>query len=264
MQIDGWGSQGAPFARPGGGDQRAVRVLFGALLFSLVVACGDSPGEGTPGELGAGTFDYRCENSGDLKCSELDEIDEFQLGYDLGSGDSIPAAVAVGATFGIRYAGSVKDGNDGVLVTVDSVSAADKRGPNAYAIEQPAEAAFVATDGDGKVVDFAVVTALEATELGIWHDQDDVRTLRLDVGETLTLTVAPRSDDGTFLAGALPYEWRVLDGSIAGIGELNQDADDDSLRNEGDVEIRGISSGSTTLRVRSGDLEARIDVEVQP
>lgn len=244
--------------------KRAARTFAGIAIFLQAIACGDSPGEGTPGELGDGTFDYRCANSGDLKCSEADEIDEFELGYDLGSSSALPAAVAVGATFGIRYAGSVRDDGDGVLVTVDAVSAADKRGPNVYAIEQPAEAAFVASDNEGKVVDFAVITALEATEIRVWHDQDELRELRLSVGDSLELTVAPRSDDGTFLAGALPYSWQILDNSVAAIGELNSSVDDDSVRNEGDIEIKGVSVGTTTLRVRSGDLEALVEVEVVP
>jgi hypothetical protein len=240
------------------------RGIFAAALLSLVVACTDSPGEGTPGELGDGTFDYVCENSGDLKCSETDAVDEFELGADLGRGDALPVAVAVGATFGIRFAGSSRDSGGGVLVTVDSVSVKDRRAPNVYRIEQPAEAAIIATDGDGKVVDFTVITALEATELSLWHDQDEKRRIVLDVGETVALTVAPRSESGIFLAGALPYDFWVSDDEVASIGELGEGAREQEVQNEGDIEVLGMSAGTTTLRVRSGDLEASVELEVRP
>lgn len=253
----------APGFGRGGVTGWAAYTALGALSIGMLVACGDSEEAGALGELGAGTFDYRCENSGDLKCSETNAVDEFELGADLGGGDALPQAVAVGATFGIRYAGSASDDGDAGLVTVDSVSADDKRGPNVYSIEQPAQAAFTATDSEGNVVDFAVLTALEATEIGIWHDQDELRDITIDVGETVRLTVAPRSESGTFLAGALPYDWQVIDDSVAAISELNGDPED-QVRNEGDVELLGVAEGTTFVRVRSGDLEAVVEVEVTP
>ena len=258
-----WQKPRASDLRRSGVVRWTKRATLGVFSTWMLVACGDSQGAGALGELGAGTFDYRCENSGDLKCSETNAVDEFELGTDLGSGDSLPQAVAVGATFGIRYAGSATDDGNDVVVTVDSVSADDKRGPNVYSIEQPAQAAFTATDSDGNVVDFAVLTALEATELGIWHDQDELRDISLDVGDTIVLTVAPRSESGTFLAGALPYDWQVNDDSVAAISEINGDPED-RVRNEGDIELVGEAAGTTTLRVRSGDLEAVIEVEVTP
>jgi hypothetical protein len=150
------------------------------------------------------------------------------------------------------------------LVTVDSVSAEDRRGPNVYAIQQPLQAAITATDNDGKVVDFAVITALEATELGVWHRQDEVDRLAVDVGDMVELTVAPRGESGTFLAGALPYEWRVLDDSVAGISEIDASSEGQDVNNQGDIELVGLSAGTTTLRVRSRDLEAVVEVEVRP
>lgn len=256
-----WQGPRALGLRRGGVGRWMMQVALGAFSLSMIVACGDSGGGGALGELGAGTFDYRCENSGDLKCSETGAVDEFELGTDLGSGDSLPQAVAVGATFGIRYAGSAGDDDDD-FVTVDSVSADDKRGPNVFAIPQPVEAAITATNSEGDIVDFAVITALEATELGVWHDQEELRDLSIDVGETVELTVAPRSESGTFLGGALPYNWRILDDSVAMIGELGDSARNDEIRNEGDIKLLGVSVGTTILRVRSGDLEAVVEVEV--
>jgi hypothetical protein len=241
-----------------------VAPVGAAMALVTLAGCGDSPGTGTPGELGDGTFEYRCENSGDLKCSETNAVDEFEIGSDMGGSDTLPLAVAVGATFGIRYAGSVRSGGDDVLVTVDSVSAEDRRGPNVYAIQQPLQAAITATDNDGKVVDFAVITALEATELGVWHRQDEVDRLAVDVGDMVELTVAPRGESGTFLAGALPYEWRVLDDSVAGISEIDASSEGQDVNNQGDIELVGLSAGTTTLRVRSRDLEAVVEVEVRP
>lgn len=251
-------------AQRGGAPRRCLllRGLLGTAIVSLVAACTDAPGEGTPGELGDGTFDYVCANSGDLKCSDTYAVDEFELGADMGRGDALPVAVAVGATFGIRFSGWA--GASGGVLMVDAVSSKDRRGPNVYRIEQPAEAAIIATDNEGKVVDFTVVTALEAAELSIWHEQDERKRIVLDVGETIALTVAPRSEGGTFLAGALPYKWRISDPEIAAIGELGEEVEEQEVRNEGDIEVAAVSAGTTTLRVRSGDLQATVTLEVRP
>lgn len=259
-----WQGPGASLWGKGKLTRAIGRGSVWTTLVLLLAACGDSPGEGTPGELGDGTFEYVCENDGDLKCSETEAVDEFEVGADLGRGDTMPLAVAVGATFGVRYAGSARDGGDDQLVIVDAVSAKDRRGPNVYRIQQPAEAALVATDNEGKVRDFTVITALEATELSLWHNQEEERRLVLEAGETRAITVAPRSESGTFLAGALSYEWSIGDAAVASIGELDEGAGEQEVKNEGDIEISAVSAGTTTLRVRSGDLQAVVEVEVRP
>jgi hypothetical protein len=56
----------------------------------------------------------------------------------------------------------------------------------------------------------------------------------------------------------------VLDDSVAGISEIDASSEGQDVNNQGDIELVGLSAGTTTLRVRSRDLEAVVEVEVRP
>lgn len=229
-----------------------------ALLWALAsVGCGSSPGDGAAGELGQGTFAYECANDGDAHCASRSEIDEFDA-RDLGPEGSLPRAVAVGSTFGLSYAGRVRDDGDRLLVQVTPAYADDELAEEVFSVAQPTDAAFMAMDGDGRVVDFVVVTVLEATELNVWKDERAISSLSLSVGEALTLPVVPQSDDGTLLSGALRYTWTTTDEDIVSLGGA------DEVLNEGEVEIAAEAEGVAQIRVVSGDLLVQIDVEVTP
>jgi|SRR5690606_4534016 len=240
--------------------------ILGVAALVLCAGCDgeEGPGTGTPGELGDGTFEYQCQNRGDVKCSAADAVDDFELIHDIRSGLDLPRAVAVGATFGVRYAGTVRSGGQVMLVTVTAASRSDEVSPGVFSLAQPVEAAFIATANDGTAVDFAVVTALEAEELSVWHNQREVTSLVLEVDERADLTVAPRSGTGTLLAGALRYQWVTTDPSVVTLGRLSSDAVESEVRNQGDVSILGVNEGSAVVRIRSGNLESTVRVEVTP
>jgi hypothetical protein len=231
-------------------------------VFSLVggvgaVACGSSPGTGTAGELGQGTFEYECVNSGDAHCASRAEIDEFDA-RDLGETDGLPGAVAVGSIFGLKYGGSVRKDGDQLLVRVEPAFADDEISPEIFSVSEPTEAAFVAVDSEGRAVDFSVMQVLEATELTLWNDQRLKSKISLAVGESLKIIVVPRSDSEVLLAGALPYLWTTTEVDVASF-----DSDREVL-NKGEVEILAEAEGSAEVRVVSGDLGARLVVEVTP
>jgi hypothetical protein len=233
---------------------RRILALGGALA---CLACGSAPGGGAAGELGQGTFTYECVNDGDAHCASRSEIDEFD-GRDLGDSGSMPRAVAVGSTFGLTYAGRVRDDGDRLLVQVEPAYAEDELAAEVFSVGQPTEAAFLAVDSDGRAVDFVVLTVLEATEINLWRDERTVSTLSLTAGQALTLPVVPQSDDGALLAGALSYTWTTTDESVV---SLDGGAE---VLTEGEVEIAGEGEGSAQIRVVSGDLIVRVNVEVLP
>jgi hypothetical protein len=103
-----------------------------------------------------------------------------------------------------------------------------------------------------------VLTVLEATEINLWRDERTVSTLSLTAGQALTLPVVPQSDDGALLAGALSYTWTTTDESVV---SLDGGAE---VLTEGEVEIAGEGQGSAQIRVVSGDLIVRVNVEVLP
>jgi hypothetical protein len=173
----------------------------------------------------------------------------------------------VGAQFGLDYGGDLVDGWDEQLVTIRAVVADDELASEVFAIRQPVEATFMAIDNHGDVVDFIAVKALEATSLQIHFDQEEVDDVSINVGETVQMTVVPANGSGlkeTLLAGALPYEWVSYDPGRVTIGRLGEEADEQRVKNQGDIEVLGIKEGTTVVRVRSGDLEKLIEVEVTP
>jgi hypothetical protein len=241
---------------------RTKSHLLGTVALLLSLGCESGPGTGTPGELGDGTFEYVCVNRGDAKCSSAESIDDFERVYDFRSKTALPRAVAVGATFGVRYAGTVRSEGQVMLVTVSAASRNDEVTPGVFSLSQPVEAAFIATANDGTAVDFVVVTALEAEELSIWQSQREVTSLNLQVGQRALLTVAPRSATGTLLAGALRYQWVTTRPQAVALGRVTSDTLEDEIMNQGDISILGVSEGNAVVRVRSGNLEAAVRVEV--
>ena len=151
-----------------------------------------------------------------------------------------------------------------MLVTVIPASRNDEVSPGVFSLAQPVEAAFIATANDGTAVDFVVVTALEAEELSVWHNQREVTSLVLEVDQRALLTVAPRSATGTLLAGALRYQWVTTNPSVVTLGRLTGDTVESEVINQGDVSILGVSEGSAMVRIRSGNLESTVRVEVTP
>lgn len=227
-------------------------------VLGLLAGCGSSPGSGAAGELGQGTFEYVCVNDGDAKCSMTSNIDEFDV-HDLGSPKALPQGVAVGSIFGLRYAGRVRDDGDELLVQVLAASHDDELSPEIFSIAEPAEAAFLAVDSKGRSIDFVVVPAVEATELSVWSEEVELSDLVLSVGDTAGLTVVPRSSDGDLLAGAIPYLWTSSQGSIFSLNDGSTE-----VRNEGDCEITAEGQGEAELRIVSGNLVVRVNVEVVP
>lgn len=233
-----------------------------ALLGLVTVACGDTPGDGEPGDLGVATFDYVCANDGDVRCSMTGAVNSFDP--TLQNPSKLPAAVAVGSQFGLEYGGTSYSGIDEVLVTVRPVVSDDELASEIFSISQPVEATFLAIDNQGEVIDFTAVEALEATALSVWYDQESIDDLTLQVGEKIAVTVVPEGKGGILLAGALPYAWKSLNSARVTLAKLGDEDGDDEVRNQGDIEILGVKEGSSVVRVRSGYLEKLIEIEVVP
>ena len=146
--------------------------------------------------MGQGSFTHVCPINGDPVCSETGEIDDFKANSDLGDDDGTPAAVAVGSTFGVVYAGTVRQSGDKLLVVVSAASPIDKLSSGTFRLEQPAESAFIARDNQDRVVDFLVVEAAEAVELSVWQEQEIVSDITVGRFLSSQLTVTPVDKEG--------------------------------------------------------------------
>lgn len=238
-------------------------------LISAVVALGalglgcndDSLGGGTSGQIGNGTFEYRCYNQGDAVCSETAAIDSFRVGEELRRNGAIPVAVAVGGVFTLSYDphGSVDDSHRIIPASSD-----DERSSGEFRIGQPAVAAFVAIETIDKASDYIEIEAREAVALQVWEGEALIgRLSSLTSGDRMDVTVVPVDDDETLLAGALPYRWETLNPGVVSISRFGASSGDEEVRNRGDVTLHAETPGVTKIRVASGDLGTEFLVEVK-
>jgi hypothetical protein len=173
----------------------------GAIASALALGCSS---QATVGVLGNGQFRYLCSSG---------QTDSACVG-DSASETELPAAIAVGATFGVGYA------------PASSNSGSTVQGETGYEIV-PASAEFAAASGSTIVARRAGLVALLAQHVGN-ADVDDFVHLRfstiqslsanpasvfLSPGETQTLRLSAFDSLSAPLAGQLGCQWQVTSGA---------------------------------------------------
>lgn len=152
----------------------------------------------TPGELGAGSFTYECEQEGyDPACA-----DSFS------NQQTVPAKVAVDAPFEVTfYAGSGGDepGTASVIAASSEMIFGSSAG---FTFQKPGHGAILARESSGTVIDFLHLQALPVDHLDLRAGgQAASGTLQMEVGDSLLLTAEPEDAQGDILSGALTYTW---------------------------------------------------------
>lgn len=225
--------------------RRRWQRRLGVAALALVGCASDCDGNsepGTIGELGNGRFLYVCTGSSDPVC-------EFE------SNNTFPDCIALGGAFDLEY--MLLDtsllGPDELtpVIYVESVNQGFFRGDDDFEALRTGRAAFLVREEDS-VLDLLHLDIVEpdAIEISARDPATPVDTVRVEVGEDEVFRVFPRSSRCEQLGGAIPIVAESSDESVATI------SDGDVLR------IQGQGEGTAVIRVRLGDIEEAMTVEV--
>lgn len=185
---------------------RPLRAL--ALLPLLcLTACDDLQ---VGGSLGRGEFDYVCGNPGDASCDGVDAIVGFTF-------DREVQPVVVDGTFGLVFEGEEDD-----YEIIPAAPNLVRTTAGFFAFVEPGITDFLAIDNDGRVADFAPMSAAEMDQLALFYDGQPLQSVALRRFQEEIIAAAPLSQ-GTVLGGGLQYTWSI-DGAgvdILGAGSGN-------------------------------------------
>lgn len=222
------------------------------------VACDPDDSQVAPeGELGQGTFEYRCALPSDSYCSSSATIDSFKLTRDFGGQTNLPDAVAVGSLFELHYVGQQR------VAYLSAASELDEAGSGIFSVNTPASAAFLAWNNDDDVVDFTLIDARPVASLSVWQNQLAADVVELNQHSSVDVTVTPLDEQGTLLAGALPYEWLSQDTDVVKLSNREDSMPSRQLRNLSDVRFIAENPGVATVSVESGNFQAQVKVVVK-
>lgn len=222
---------------------------WAALLSLSLTACysscdGETASAVTTGELGNGSFEYRCVGTGDPVC----ELGLF--------GQQFPDCVAVGGEFELDY--TLRDLSDrdedelSPFLHVDSASQAFFSGSaGRFRAEQPGSAALLAVDHD-KVVDLIHVDIVEPDAMDILalDPADPVDHIVLEQGDIAIFRVFPRNIGCAALGGAVEVEATSSDDVVVKPAVVDV------------LELKAHAPGLATVTVRMGELSHDIEVQV--
>lgn len=223
-----------------------------ALMGLPVCACYSTCGDGTPaaasitGELGNGTFYYRCIGSGDPVCEDfmLDETD-------------FPDCIAVGGRFRLDY--TLKDiserDEDEIepSLRIESASESYMHGSNGiFRGQNEGRTALIAYDQD-VVVDLIHLDVIQPDAIEVidaLDPQGPVTELHMRPDDAQVFRVFPRSSRCPQLGGAIDFHAQSDAQRIASVRELDV------------LEIEANADGHATISVGLGELGTKIEVFV--
>lgn len=217
---------------------RSIPLLFAVCATSLVVSCDD--GDSTlSGELGRGRFEYICVSDTDSFCRNFQQVEVF------------PQVFAVGGRFWTRF--SPEDGED--------IPAIESAAPTVLALEasvmtfnRPGTAAVLAVRGN-ELVDYAHLDAAAIESIRFRREgSDSIGAVILAGAEEARIDATPLDARGRALGGALDYQWRIIDTSIAEIM---------TLETVEQITLRGLTPGQTTLEITVGGFTSSILLTVE-
>ncbi len=246
-------------------DKTALASLVGTSL--MVLGCGGGDVAGTLGQLGEGVFRYECVEDGDPRCNATSAVDSLAVSADLGVDPELPKAIAVGARFDLTFLGdTVTDDGEFLFVDVEPARPDLVTHAGGFVIEVPGTFAFLARNGPKRIVtDFVHLDAEPVERLVVWHQQQTVEALTLEVDQTSTVAVVPTSERGVALAGALPVRWTSSDTDVVSISPISASGvTGGGEANVDEALIVSVGEGSATVTVTAGVATHAITVTVTP
>jgi hypothetical protein len=196
-----------------------------------------------PGELGAGDFVYVCVGDSDPLCANGAVAETF------------PERIAVGARFGLDYNPNDTLFSDGVGLRLDAPNAAVvRRDLDAFFIQQAGYQVFLAVTNESEVIDIQHILAANIDRIAVrTMDSQDLDTIELSPGESITVEAVPQDALRSTLAGSLDYTWTIEDESIAAVASVDEDFD---------VTIEAAALGSTVLTIETAGFSQQVFIDV--
>ncbi len=219
------------------------RLRWPSLLLLASAACTSSPtGAKASGELGNGTFDYRCATASDPICDAGQPATDF------------PDCLLEGGRFELGYTAHDSDdlnswGYD--FVYVEPASPTYFGGIDTLTALRVGHAAFVAY-ADNNVIDILHLDIVTPETMTLRHTDGSalVPVVEVELGTNVTLTATASSTGCSQPGGGLPVSSQSSDPSVAVV------AGDES------VLISGYAEGSATITVHVGALTQEVAVRV--
>ena len=223
---------------------RLTAVLVGV----LAAGCSAAPGTTRTGELGNGTFNYKCIDASDAACPTLN-ADPTQF----------PEAIAVGGKFKLLYTPKSSTADVGspklAPISFEYLSGSNE----AFTALLPGTGGIVArASTDGSVVDYLpvkikAVTAIKLIDLG---NNVPAPQVQVDRGRQLTFTSHAMSSTGTPLAGAIEYTWIISNPAVLALDQGNPTSK---------MSVTAKLGGKATITVKAGEITSDpIEVTVNP
>ena len=196
-----------------------------------------------PGELGAGDFLYVCVGDSDPLCAQGSVAETF------------PERIAVGGRFALDFNPNDTIFSDGVALRIEAPNETlVKAELGSFSIEEAGYQVFLAVSSESEVVDLQHILAANIERISVrTMDSQDLDTIELALGESITVSAVPQDRLRSTLAGSLDYAWSITDPEIADVATVDEDFD---------VTIEAVSEGVTTLIVEAGGFAQEVTVEV--
>lgn len=203
----------------------------------------------TSGELGGGTFGYRCDNTGN------DAVCEGAFpGQDL----TMPRKIAVGSVFLIDFFG---DASSNVTFTTEGASPEYILPSGSFLQFQKAGySAVLSRTPDGRVGDFVHLRAVDIDHLSVLRLANAVQDLKLSKGQSVTLLAVPQDETNETLAGAFTYTWSTT--GPDSVVEIAYDLDSQGVGKSNSVILTGVGDGAVDLVVQTQSETAIVHITV--
>jgi hypothetical protein len=222
-------------------------LLTASLVGAFAAGCSAAPGTTRTGQLGNGTFSYKCLDASDAACPTKD-ADPTQF----------PDGIAVGGRFKLLYTpkATVEEVGTPRLapVSFDFLTGAGDE----FTAVAPGTGGIVArASTNGDVVDYLGVKIKPITSIKLVDLANNVPAPQVQVDRGRQLSFVSQAMGGTTrLAGAIEYTWIISSPSVLALDQGNPTAR---------MSITAKLGGKATITVKAGDVTSDpIEVTVNP
>jgi len=234
------------------------------LVATALVGCVGGEAPGSLGELGNGSFAYRCIDDGDAVCNTTDNV-ATSVELDLGIEGELPSAIAIGARFELDFYANAWEPQP--LVSIVPARPSTVHTTGGFILQSEGYFAFLARNPEGSVSDFVHVQARGIDELDVWRDEQRITALSMTTNEAITVAVTASSTDALSmtLAGAVPYIWTSSDEAVVVIDAVDNTGTPQTGVEHNDDEVRlvALADGAATVTVSANDVSTTFTVDVE-